>query len=129
MPVVWKRRHGAGRVFYSALGHIAAEFDVPQMRTILRRGMTIIYEPTFVGRHRVGGSYGSHAGLNSYGGTRNRHLYAEKYLSPLACRTWKTVFRVYANTVMPRQLTKMNPASTSTATPAVHPVISRARPG
>jgi len=39
MPVVWKRRHGAGRVFYSALGHVAAEFDVPQMRTILRRGM------------------------------------------------------------------------------------------
>ena len=39
MPVVWKRRHGQGRVFYSSLGHVAAEFEVPQMRTILRRGM------------------------------------------------------------------------------------------
>lgn len=39
MPVVWKRRHGAGRVFYSALGHVAAEFGVPQMAAILRRGM------------------------------------------------------------------------------------------
>jgi type 1 glutamine amidotransferase len=39
MPVVWKRRHGLGRVFYSSLGHVAKEFDVPQMRTILRRGM------------------------------------------------------------------------------------------
>jgi len=39
MPVVWKRRHGEGRVFYSALGHVASEFAVPQMRTILRRGM------------------------------------------------------------------------------------------
>lgn len=39
MPVVWKRRHGKGRVFYSSLGHVAMEFDVPQMRTILRRGM------------------------------------------------------------------------------------------
>lgn len=39
MPVVWKRRHGAGRVFYSALGHVAAEFAVPQMSTILERGM------------------------------------------------------------------------------------------
>ena len=39
MPVVWKRRHGNGRVFYSSLGHVAAEFEVPQMRTILRRGM------------------------------------------------------------------------------------------
>ena len=39
MPVVWKRRHGEGRVFYSSLGHVASEFEVPQMRTILRRGM------------------------------------------------------------------------------------------
>ncbi len=39
MPVVWKRRHGAGRVFYSALGHVAKEFEVPQMRCILERGM------------------------------------------------------------------------------------------
>ena len=39
MPVVWKRRHGEGRVFYSSLGHVASEFEVPQMRTILQRGM------------------------------------------------------------------------------------------
>jgi type 1 glutamine amidotransferase len=39
MPVVWKRRHGEGRVFYSSLGHVAAEFQVPEMRTILKRGM------------------------------------------------------------------------------------------
>jgi uncharacterized protein len=39
MPVVWKRRHGKGRVFYSSLGHVAREFEVPQMRTILQRGM------------------------------------------------------------------------------------------
>ena len=39
MPVVWKHRYGAGRVFYSSLGHAAAEFEVPEMRTILRRGL------------------------------------------------------------------------------------------
>jgi uncharacterized protein len=39
MPVVWKRRHGQGRVFYSSLGHVAAEFGVPEMKTILERGM------------------------------------------------------------------------------------------
>jgi uncharacterized protein len=39
MPVVWKRRHGEGRVFYSSLGHMAKEFEVPEMRTILRRGL------------------------------------------------------------------------------------------
>jgi len=39
MPVVWKRHHAKGRVFYSSLGHVAAEFEVPQMKTIFRRGM------------------------------------------------------------------------------------------
>ena len=39
MPVVWKRQHGEGRVFYSSLGHVAAEFEVPEMREIFRRGM------------------------------------------------------------------------------------------
>lgn len=39
MPVVWKRRHGLGRVFHSTLGHSAAEFDKPEMATILRRGI------------------------------------------------------------------------------------------
>lgn len=38
MPVVWKRRFGKGRVFYSSLGHVVDEFDVPQMRTIFERG-------------------------------------------------------------------------------------------
>lgn len=38
MPVVWKRRYGAGRVFYSALGHIADEFNVPEMKTMMERG-------------------------------------------------------------------------------------------
>ena len=39
MPVVWKRQHGLGRVFYSALGHVAAEFQVPEMATLFERGM------------------------------------------------------------------------------------------
>ncbi len=39
MPVVWKRHHGQGRVFYSSLGHVTSEFEVPEMRTILKRGL------------------------------------------------------------------------------------------
>jgi len=39
MPVVWKRQWGQGRVFYSSLGHVAADFDVPEAREIQRRGM------------------------------------------------------------------------------------------
>ena len=39
MPVVWKKRWGQGRVFYCSLGHQAVDFDVPQAREIVRRGM------------------------------------------------------------------------------------------
>ncbi|MCD6289348.1 MAG: ThuA domain-containing protein [Anaerolineae bacterium] len=39
MPVAWKRRWGDGRVFYCSLGHVAKDFDVPEARTIVQRGM------------------------------------------------------------------------------------------
>ena len=39
MPVVWKRRYGEGRVFYCSLGHVAADFEVEEARTIVQRGM------------------------------------------------------------------------------------------
>lgn len=39
MPVVWKRSYGEGRVFYSALGHVALDFDVPECLEIMKRGM------------------------------------------------------------------------------------------
>jgi len=39
MPVAWKKRWGQGRVFYCSLGHQAVDFDVPQAREIVRRGM------------------------------------------------------------------------------------------
>ncbi len=39
MPVAWKRRYGEGRVFYSSLGHKAADFDVEEAKEIQRRGL------------------------------------------------------------------------------------------
>ena len=39
MPVVWKRVYGAGRVFYTSLGHVSADFQVPEAKEIVRRGM------------------------------------------------------------------------------------------
>jgi len=39
MPVVWKRRWGEGKVFYTSLGHVRADFDVPEVLEIVRRGM------------------------------------------------------------------------------------------
>jgi len=39
VPMVWKRRYGQGRVFYSALGHVPADFQVPQVLAIIQRGI------------------------------------------------------------------------------------------
>jgi type 1 glutamine amidotransferase len=39
MPVVWKKYWGQGRVFYSSLGHVRKDFDVPEALTIMQRGM------------------------------------------------------------------------------------------
>ncbi len=39
MPVVWKKMYGQGRVFYTSLGHVAKDFDVPEAREIVKRGM------------------------------------------------------------------------------------------
>jgi len=39
IPVVWKKAYGKGRVFYSSLGHVAADFKVPQAFEIQKRGI------------------------------------------------------------------------------------------
>lgn len=39
MPVAWKRVWGEGKVFFSSIGHVAKDFDVPEAREIVRRGM------------------------------------------------------------------------------------------
>ncbi len=39
MPVLWMRRFGAGRVFYSSLGHQSADFDIFEAAETVRRGM------------------------------------------------------------------------------------------
>jgi len=39
IPVVWKRTYGKGRVFYTSLGHVAKDFDVPEAKEIVKRGM------------------------------------------------------------------------------------------
>jgi len=39
MPVIWKRRYGKGRVFYTSLGHVAKDFSVPEALAFAQRGM------------------------------------------------------------------------------------------
>ena len=38
MPVVWKKMYGKGRVFYSSLGHVMKDFEVPEALEIMKRG-------------------------------------------------------------------------------------------
>ena len=39
IPVVWKKMYGKGRVFYSSLGHVAKDFEVPEALEIMQRGI------------------------------------------------------------------------------------------
>ena len=39
MPVAWKRYYGKGRVFYSSLGHVLKDFEVPEARELTLRGL------------------------------------------------------------------------------------------
>ncbi len=39
IPVVWKKYYGNGRVFYSSLGHVMTDFDVPEAFEIMKRGI------------------------------------------------------------------------------------------
>lgn len=45
MPVIWKKVYGKGRVFYCSLGHRAYELDIPQMKTIMQRGLAWAARP------------------------------------------------------------------------------------
>tara|TARA_B100001123_G_C14951027_1_gene883711 strand:- start:136 stop:795 length:660 start_codon:yes stop_codon:yes gene_type:complete len=39
MPVYWKRCWGDGRIFYGSVGHVYTDFDVPESKEIMLRGM------------------------------------------------------------------------------------------
>ncbi|MDI6401355.1 ThuA domain-containing protein [Balneolaceae bacterium ANBcel3] len=39
MPVTWKKYFGKGRVFYTSVGHVMADFEVPEAMTMLQRGI------------------------------------------------------------------------------------------
>ncbi len=39
MPVVWTRMWGKGRVFYTSVGHVNSDFDVPEVFEIVKRGV------------------------------------------------------------------------------------------
>lgn len=45
MPAVWKKVYGNGRVFYSSLGHVATDFQVPEALEIMKRGIRWAVRP------------------------------------------------------------------------------------
>ena len=40
MPVAWKRKYGAGRVFYHSIGHAPDVLKIEQVREMTLRGLT-----------------------------------------------------------------------------------------
>ncbi len=49
MPVAWKKYYGKGRIFYSSLGHVAADFKVREALTIMQRGIIWASESKYGG--------------------------------------------------------------------------------
>ncbi len=39
MPVAWTRYYGEGKIFYCSLGHVASDFNVPEAKLIVERGL------------------------------------------------------------------------------------------
>jgi type 1 glutamine amidotransferase len=39
MPVTWTRMYGKGKVFYCSLGHVVADFDLPEAFEMVKRGL------------------------------------------------------------------------------------------
>ena len=39
IPVTWKKMYGKGRVFYTSLGHVSADFSVPEALEMTKRGI------------------------------------------------------------------------------------------
>lgn len=52
MPVVWTKYWGAGRVFYTSLGHHADVFEVPEALEIMKRGLLWAGESKEVARQK-----------------------------------------------------------------------------
>lgn len=81
------------------------EWDIST--NLLQQGFHITYTPAFLGHHGHGGSYRVHPILNDYGGTRNRLIYADKYVPTPWRQLWKAVYWLHLRVVMPRKLSRL----------------------
>jgi type 1 glutamine amidotransferase len=51
MPVVWKRKFGKGRVFYTSLVHVEKDLDVPEAMEIIKRGLQWAAQETVIAEY------------------------------------------------------------------------------
>lgn len=51
VPVMWTKRWGHGRVFYSSLGHHADIFDIPEAYETMKRGMLWAAQGSSIAKH------------------------------------------------------------------------------
>jgi len=52
MPVVWKKYYAKGRVFYSSLGHVMTDFNVPEAFEIEKRGIRWAAESKYFSKEK-----------------------------------------------------------------------------
>ncbi|HPF51504.1 MAG TPA: ThuA domain-containing protein [Draconibacterium sp.] len=52
MPVAWKKYYGDGRIFYSSLGHVMKDFEVPEAFEIIKRGIRWAAESKYLPKEK-----------------------------------------------------------------------------
>jgi hypothetical protein len=52
MPVTWKKYYAKGRVFYSSLGHVMTDFNVPEALEIEKRGIRWAAESKYFSKEK-----------------------------------------------------------------------------
>ena len=39
IPVVWKKKYGKGKIFYNSIGHSKQDYNIPEVWTLIKRGV------------------------------------------------------------------------------------------
>ena len=39
IPVVWKKKYGRGKIFYNSIGHSKQDYNIPEVWTLIKRGV------------------------------------------------------------------------------------------
>ena len=53
IPVIWKKKYGKGRIFYSSIGHSLSDFNLPEVMNIQMRGFRWASEGKYVEEENI----------------------------------------------------------------------------